>query len=103
MQVESVNCEVLCVWNGTDLSDFWFVALVLRVLHRLRSLAEQSPFDVATYSYASPLFSQVLNKGGIGLTEDDDPLEQVTLALQIVKFHCGECKSHFGTNAGFNL
>ncbi|OBZ65072.1 Translational activator GCN1 [Grifola frondosa] len=65
-------------------------ALVLRVLYRLRSLSEQSPFDAATYCYASPLLSQVLLKGGVGLTEDDDPLEQVVLALDIIKFHCGE-------------
>lgn len=49
---------------------------------------------MATYSYASPLLSQVLNKGGIGLTEEDDPLEQITLALQIVRFHCDDCKSN---------
>ncbi|TCD64479.1 translational activator of GCN4 [Steccherinum ochraceum] len=65
-------------------------SLLLRVLHRLRSQSEQTPFDVATYSYTSPLLYQVLIKGGVGLTEDDDPLEQVTLALQIIKFHCSE-------------
>lgn len=27
------------------------------------------------------------------MTEDDDPLEQATLALDLVKFHTGECKS----------
>ncbi|KAL4249154.1 TOG domain-containing protein [Abortiporus biennis] len=65
-------------------------SLILRVLHRLRAQAEQSPFDVATYCYASPLFSQVLTKGGIEVGEEEDPLEQVTLAVQIIKFHCGE-------------
>ncbi|KAH8103551.1 armadillo-type protein [Cristinia sonorae] len=65
-------------------------SLVLRVLHRLRSLSEQTPFDVATYSYMSPLLYQVLFKGGVGLTEEDDPLEQVTLALQIIRYHCSE-------------
>lgn len=33
--------------------------------------------------------------GGIGLTEEDDPLEQIVLSLQIVKFHSGECKLTF--------
>ena len=70
-------------------------ALVLRVLHRLRFLSEQVPFDVATYSYTAPLLTQIFMKGGIGLTEDDDPLEQVALALDFVKFHCGECKRAF--------
>lgn len=31
--------------------------------------------------------------GGIGLTEEDDPLEQISLALDLIKFHCGECTS----------
>ena len=70
-----------------------FLALVLRVLHRLRSQSEQTPFDVATYCYMSPLLYQVLIKGGVGLTDEDDPLEQVTLALQIVRYHCSECQS----------
>ncbi|CAL1711997.1 unnamed protein product [Somion occarium] len=65
-------------------------SLVSRVLYRLRSLSERAPFDSATYSYAYPLLSQVLVNGGIGLTEEDDPLEQIVLSLQIVKFHSGE-------------
>ncbi|KAH9944598.1 armadillo-type protein [Amylocystis lapponica] len=65
-------------------------SLVLRVLYRLRSVAEQTPFDAATFSYASPLLFQVLVKGGIELAEEDDPLEQVALAVDIVRFHCGE-------------
>lgn len=65
---------------------------MLRVLYRLRTLSEQTPFDSATYSYAYPLLSQVLITGGVGLTEEDDPLEQIMLSLQIVRFHCGECE-----------
>ncbi|KAI0764358.1 ARM repeat-containing protein [Trametes elegans] len=65
-------------------------SLIIRVLYRLRSLSEQTPFDAATYCYASPLLSQVLLKGGVALTEEDDPLEQVALSLDIIKFHCGE-------------
>ncbi|KAI0657693.1 ARM repeat-containing protein [Cubamyces menziesii] len=65
-------------------------SLIIRVLYRLRTLSEQSPFDAATYCYASPLLSQVLTKGGIALTEEDDPLEQIALSLDIIKFHCGE-------------
>ncbi|KAI8978208.1 ARM repeat-containing protein [Trametes punicea] len=65
-------------------------SLIIRVLYRLRTLSEQAPFDAATYSYASPLLSQVIIKGGFSLTEDDDPLEQIALSLDIIKFHCGE-------------
>ncbi|KAI0060576.1 ARM repeat-containing protein [Artomyces pyxidatus] len=64
--------------------------LIIRVLYRLRSLSEQIPLDAATFSYAFPLLHQVLLKGGIGLGEEDDPLEQIALSLDIVKFHCGE-------------
>ncbi|KAF8959922.1 armadillo-type protein [Flammula alnicola] len=68
--------------------------LVIRVLYRLRSLSEQAPFDAATFSYTFPLISQTLLSGGLpGEAEEDDPLEQVALALEIVKFHCGEFAS----------
>lgn len=50
---------------------------------------------MATYSYTAPLLAQIFAKGGIGLTEDDDPLEQAALALDLVKFHCGECKLEY--------
>ena len=65
--------------------------MVIRVLYRLRTLSEQVPFDAATYGYTSPLLSQILLKGGIALSEEDDPLEQIALSLDIIKFHCGEC------------
>ncbi|KAJ6607520.1 armadillo-type protein [Mycena sp. CBHHK59/15] len=64
--------------------------LVIRVLHRLRSLSEQAPFDSATFSYAFPLLAQVLTLGGIDPQDDEEALEQVALALDIIKFHCGE-------------
>jgi hypothetical protein len=70
------------------------IVLVIRVLYRLRFLSEQTPFDAATFSYTFPLISQILLTGGLpGLAEEDDPLEQVALALEIIKFHCGECMS----------
>ncbi|KAH7929550.1 ARM repeat-containing protein [Leucogyrophana mollusca] len=64
--------------------------LVIRVLYRLRSLSEQTPFDAATFSYAFPLLAQVLLKGGLDVDQDDDVLEQVALVLDIIKFHCSE-------------
>jgi len=66
--------------------------LVTRVLYRLRFLSEQAPFDAATFSYAFPLLSQTLLTGGVPGEEEDDPLEQVALTLEIIKFHSGECK-----------
>lgn len=65
--------------------------LVLRVLYRLRSLSEQAPFDVATFSYAFPLLARVLYQGGIAVSEDEEALEQVALVLGILKFHCSKC------------
>ncbi|KAG2121247.1 armadillo-type protein [Suillus clintonianus] len=67
-------------------------SLVLRVLYRLRSLSEQAPFDAATFSYAFPLLAHVLLKGGVDAGEDDgdEALEQVTLVLDIIRFHCSE-------------
>ena len=85
MRVRS-DLAVVCVLTCPEL------ALVIRVLYRLRTLSEQTPFDAATYGYASPLLSQVLVKGGIAIGEEDDPLEQIALSLDIIKFHCGECE-----------
>lgn len=65
--------------------------LIVRVLHRLRSLSEQAPFDSATFSYAFPLLAQVLTRGGIDPEDEEEALEQVALALEIIKFHCAEC------------
>ena len=48
--------------------------------------------DAATFSLCSPLLTQVLLKGGISLAEEDDPLEQVALSLDVIKFHAGECR-----------
>lgn len=66
--------------------------LIIRVLYRLRTLSEQTPFEAATFSYAFPLFSEVLIKGGISAVDDDEALEQVALVLDVIKFHSGECK-----------
>ncbi|KAI5995298.1 armadillo-type protein [Pisolithus orientalis] len=65
-------------------------ALVLRVLYRLRSISEQSPFDAATFSYAFPLLARVLHQGGIDVSEDEEALEQVALVLDIIRFHSNE-------------
>lgn len=67
--------------------------LVLRLLYRLRFLSEQATFDAATFSYAFPLLSHILVTGGVlGGDEENDPVEQVALSVEILRFHSGECK-----------
>ncbi len=68
------------------------LGLIIRVLYRLRFLAEQAPFDPATFSYVFPLLEQIIQQGGVSAQEDEEKIEQVTLALDFVKFHCGECE-----------
>lgn len=68
--------------------------LVVRVLYRLRFLSEKAPFDAATFSYAFPLLAEVVSQGGIGVQEQEEALEQIALALDVIKFHCGECMLH---------
>ncbi|KAK0212097.1 armadillo-type protein [Desarmillaria ectypa] len=65
-------------------------SLVTRVLHRLRYLSEQSPFDPATFSYIFPLIRHVLDQGGISAEDAEEREEQLALALHTIKFHCGE-------------
>lgn len=56
-------------------------------------MSENTPFDPATYSYVTPLVNHILRSGGVGVTDQDGVLEQVTLALNIMDFHAGECES----------
>ncbi|KAH7883448.1 armadillo-type protein [Phlebopus sp. FC_14] len=65
-------------------------SLALRVLYRLRTLSEQAPFDAATFSYMFPLLSAVLRRGGVNVSDDEEALEQVTLVLDVIKFHRSE-------------
>ena len=43
------------------------IALVLRVLYRLRALSEQAPFDSATVSFAYLLLGYVARKAGVNI------------------------------------
>ncbi|KAG8955662.1 translational activator of GCN4 [Tulasnella sp. 424] len=67
--------------------------LVQRVIYRLRSLSEASPFDPATYSYMSPFVNHVIRNGGVGASDQEAMLEQVGLALNILDFHTGSCEN----------
>jgi hypothetical protein len=79
--------------SGVGYAIDWTAVLIIRILYRLRTLSEQEPFDAATFSYTFPLLAQILTQGGVGVQSEDDPLEQVALALDIIKFHCAECTS----------
>lgn len=68
---------------------------MLRVLYRLRFLSENATFDAATFSYAFPLLRKVLSAGGIEASDEDEALEQVSLALSVIKFHSGDCTYQF--------
>lgn len=75
------------------------IALVLRVLYRLRTLSEQAPFDAATFSFAFFLLARVVRTGGVGVSkegeqDEDEALEQVALVLDVIKFHRSECTLH---------
>lgn len=72
--------------------------MIIRVLYRLRFLAEQAPFDAATFSYSFPLLERVIQQGGIAVDEEEEALEQVTLTLDFIKFHCSECECHFNSD-----
>ncbi|KAG8988091.1 translational activator of GCN4, partial [Tulasnella sp. 427] len=67
--------------------------LIARVIYRLRSLSEVSPFDPATYSYISPFINYVIRNGGVGASDQEVALEQVGLALNILDFHTGSCEN----------
>ena len=71
--------------------------LVTRVLYRLRFAAEQRPFDPVTFSYVLPLLFQVLEKGGLGCSGNEDAESQVLLAFEFVNFHAETfSKPHLG-------
>ncbi|CDZ97184.1 Protein containing adaptin N-terminal region [Phaffia rhodozyma] len=67
-------------------------SLVLRVLYRLRTLSEHSPFDSTSYAYITPLLTTVIAKGGLGgaSSDSEEAMEQLALVLEIINFHCGE-------------
>ena len=91
LQEERLNCTFLASLIDVYITHF-LLALLLRVLYRLRILSEQAPFDGATYAFVSPLLSHIIRVGGVDLTPEDDQIEQITLSLEIIRFHAGECK-----------
>lgn len=74
-----------------------YAGLVLRVLHRLRYVSEQSPLDSATFSYAFPLIRAVCLQGGVGVEDPEEILEEITVSLDFVEFHVAECQYQFSS------
>ncbi|KAK3697730.1 translational activator of GCN4 [Vermiconidia calcicola] len=65
--------------------------LVTRVLHRLRFMAEQRPFDAVTLSYILALIFLVLDGQGIDRASAEDADEQILLAIEFLSFHTETC------------
>lgn len=63
--------------------------LTLRILYRLRFLAERKPVDSAFYAFTSPLLSRVIGSNGVGLASDEaeGKLEQLTLVVEFIAAH----------------
>ncbi|KAJ9156651.1 Translational activator GCN1 [Pleurostoma richardsiae] len=64
--------------------------LITRVLYRLRFAGEQRPFDTVSLIYMAPLILLVLQKGGLGSTQDDRDA-QLVLAIEVLSFHTDTC------------
>lgn len=69
------------------------IDLATRVLYRLRFMSEQRPFDSVSLSYIFPLISMVLQHNGVGTSDANESVEQVTLALDFLSFHTDARKS----------
>lgn len=68
--------------------------LVTRILHRIRFMAEQRPFDTVTLSYTLALIFLVLDHGGIGHAQPEDADEQILLAIEFLSFHTELCSDN---------
>jgi hypothetical protein len=59
----------------------------------LRFAAEQRPLDNSSLAYALPLLFTILTRNGVDEEKGEEEGEQVLLALEILSFHSGSCKS----------
>jgi hypothetical protein len=67
--------------------------LVTKLLHRIRYLADQIPFDATTFVYIIPLLLLVFRSGGIDRHSIEDRDEQIVLAVEIISLHTDICES----------
>ncbi|KAG2194137.1 hypothetical protein INT47_004207 [Mucor saturninus] len=64
-------------------------ALIPRVLFRLRFITESRPLPPASFGFCFPVLYQVIEQGAIDCDKNDESaLEQVTMAIDIIGFHC---------------
>lgn len=73
----------------------FYTGLIGRLLYRIKSLSEQSPFEAHTFSLIWPLLNQIVNSGGINAASEDDAIEQLVLVLEIIRSHSAQCMSFF--------
>jgi hypothetical protein len=85
-----------------DLDDYPFLShicfsidLVTRILYRLRFQTERKALDAGSYAFISPLLSNAISSGGLGINTDETEraLEQLALAVDIIGFHVREGES----------
>ncbi|KAI8992465.1 armadillo-type protein [Pilobolus umbonatus] len=66
-------------------------SLVTRILYRLRFISESSPLPSPSFAFCFPLLFQVIEQGGIGCQKNsEDSLDQVTMAIDVIGFHCDQ-------------
>ncbi|KAI9312237.1 armadillo-type protein [Dichotomocladium elegans] len=78
-------------WLDEPLDD-----LATRVLYRLRFVTESRPIKPATFGYCFPVLHQAIQQGGIGCNKSSNEEmanDQVTMALDVVGFHCANANS----------
>ncbi|GAA5801232.1 hypothetical protein HPULCUR_006676 [Helicostylum pulchrum] len=64
-------------------------SLVPRVLYRLRFITQSRPLPPASFGFCFPVLYQVIDQGAIECDKtDESALEQVTMAIDIIGFHC---------------
>lgn len=67
--------------------------LAVRVLYKLHSGSSSSPFDPMAYALFHPFLERILQINGAGQLEEEEALEQLTLAIEIIQFHIPQCMS----------
>ncbi|KAI8988374.1 armadillo-type protein [Mycotypha africana] len=70
-------------------------ALVTRVLYRLRFITENHPLSPASFGFVFPALYKVIEQGGIDCGKNNENAqEQITMAVDIIGFHCIHGESH---------
>ncbi|KAI9477816.1 MAG: armadillo-type protein [Benjaminiella poitrasii] len=63
--------------------------LASRVLYRLRFITESRSLSPASFGFAFPVLYKAIEQGGIDYDKNDEAaIEQVTMAIDVIGFHC---------------